>query len=82
MEQQGVRRKPGVRAGGPAVMLGELERCPRCQRRYPGPLGHRCPQASFAEQQGQDFDREFRAWLETSAGRFAQYLAARPAPAR
>ena len=30
----------------------------------------------------QDFDREFRAWLKTSAGRFAEYLAARPAPAR
>ena len=57
-------------------MLGELERCPRCQRRYPAPLGHKCPQASFAEQRGLDFERAFREWLGTSAGLFAQYLAA------
>jgi len=56
-------------------MLGELERCPRCQRRYPGPLGHDCPQVSFAERREQEFERDFRAWLETSEGRFAQYLA-------
>jgi hypothetical protein len=59
-------------------MFPELERCRRCQRRYPAPFGHRCPRASFAEERGLDFDREFKKWLETSAGRFAQYLAARP----
>ncbi len=64
-------------------MFAELERCRRCHRRYPAPFGHSCPQATFAEQRRDDFEREFRAWLETSAGRFAQYLAARPAqPAR
>jgi hypothetical protein len=34
---------------------------------------------SLGEQRHQEFERAFREWLERSAGRFAQYLAARPA---
>ncbi|HXV34468.1 MAG TPA: hypothetical protein VD769_10710 [Gaiellaceae bacterium] len=59
-------------------MVGELERCRSCHRRYPRAFGHRCPQLRFAGPRGRDVERDFRAWLETSAGRFAQYLAARP----
>jgi hypothetical protein len=58
-------------------MVGELARCERCQRRYPPAFGHECLRASFAQQRGQELEREFQKWLETSAGRFAQYLAAR-----
>ena len=54
-------------------MFAELERCARCHQRYPAPFGHRFPHASFASQREEDF----RAWLETSEGRFAEYLARR-----
>jgi hypothetical protein len=56
-------------------MFAELERCSRCHQRYPAPFGHRCPHESFATQREQDFEQGFRAWLETSEGRFAEYLA-------
>jgi hypothetical protein len=56
-------------------MFAELERCARCHQRYPAPFGHRCPHASFASQREEDFEQGFRAWLETSEGRFAEYLA-------
>ncbi|MGH3036648.1 MAG: hypothetical protein ACRDMU_05645 [Gaiellaceae bacterium] len=58
-------------------MFAELERCARCHQRYPAPFGHRCPQASFAMQRGQELELEFRTWLETNEGRFAEYLARR-----
>jgi hypothetical protein len=58
-------------------MFAELERCPRCHRRYPPPLGHRCPHVSFASRREDEFERDFRCWLETSEGRFAEYLACR-----
>ena len=58
-------------------MFAELERCARCHRRYPAPFGHRCPQASFATQRGEELELEFRTWLETNEGRFAEYLARR-----
>jgi hypothetical protein len=57
------------------MMFAELERCARCHKRYPAPLGHRCPHDSFAAQREADFELGFRAWLETSEGRFAEYLA-------
>ena len=56
-------------------MFAELERCGRCHQRYPAPLGHRCPHADSARQRQDDFEDGFRAWLETSEGRFAEYLA-------
>jgi hypothetical protein len=56
-------------------MFAELERCARCHQRYPAPFGHRCPHEPFAAQREQDFEQSFRAWLETSEGRFAEYLA-------
>jgi hypothetical protein len=56
-------------------MFAELERCARCHQRYPAPFGHRCPHESFAAQREQDFELGFRSWLETSEGRFAEYLA-------
>ncbi|MGH3112149.1 MAG: hypothetical protein ACRDOP_01630 [Gaiellaceae bacterium] len=56
-------------------MFAELERCAHCHQRYPTPFGHRCPQASFAAQREQEFEHEFRSWLETNEGRFAEYLA-------
>jgi hypothetical protein len=58
-------------------MFAELERCARCHQRYPAPFGHRCPHASVASQREEDFEQGFRAWLETSEGRFAEYLARR-----
>jgi hypothetical protein len=58
-------------------MFAELERCARCHQRYPVPFGHRCPHASFASQREEDFEQGFRAWLETSEGRFVEYLARR-----
>lgn len=58
-------------------MFPEPERCARCHQRYPAPFGHRCPQASFADQRTEEFERGFKSWLETSEGRFAQYLAQR-----
>jgi hypothetical protein len=56
-------------------MSAELERCSRCHQRYPRPIGHSCPQASFAERREQEFEQAFRSWLESSEGRFAVYLA-------
>ena len=84
MQQDGVRNEDRRPRAAPAVMFAELERCRRCHRRYPAPFGHSCPQATFAEQRRDGLRaRVQEAWLETSAGRFAQYLAARPAqPAR
>jgi len=61
-------------------MFAELERCDRCHQRYPEPLGHRCPQASFAEQRERDFERGFAGWLQTPEGRFAEFLACRQRP--
>jgi len=58
-------------------MFAELERCARCHRRYPAPLGHSCPHASAAMEREADFEECFRAWLETSEGRFAEFLARR-----
>jgi hypothetical protein len=58
-------------------MFSELERCERCHQRYPEPFGHRCPQASFAEQRADALVGDFQAWLETPEGRFAEYLAQR-----
>jgi hypothetical protein len=58
-------------------MFGELERCARCHQRYPAPFGHRCPHASFAAQRETDFEQGFHSWLETSEGRFAEFLARR-----
>jgi hypothetical protein len=58
-------------------MVGELERCERCHRRYPAAFEHRCPLTSLGELPGEELEREFREWLETNAGRFAQYLAVR-----
>ena len=60
-----------------SLMFSELERCERCHQRYPEPLGHRCPQASFASQREQALEVEFRSWLETPEGRFAEFLARR-----
>lgn len=60
-------------------MVGELERCRHCHRRFPPAFGHRCTQGGTAVPLGDDVEREFREWLETNAGRFAQYLASRPA---
>jgi hypothetical protein len=62
-------------------MLGELERCPRCQRRYPAPFGHRCPRASFTERRADEIEQGFRAWLDTNEGRFAAFLAQKQRPA-
>ena len=59
------------------LMFSELERCGRCHQRYPEPLGHRCPQASFAAQREQAFEDAFRSWLATAEGRFADFLARR-----
>jgi hypothetical protein len=56
-------------------MFAELERCARCHQRYPGPLGHQCPHASFAVKRADEIEQGFRAWLDTNEGRFAQYLA-------
>jgi len=56
-------------------MFAELERCARCHQRYPAPFGHRCPHALFAARREAVFEEGFRAWLDTSEGRFAQYLA-------
>jgi hypothetical protein len=56
-------------------MFAEHERCSRCHQRYPAPIAHSCPQASFAEQREQQFEQAFRSWLETSEGRFAEFLA-------
>jgi cytochrome c553 len=61
-------------------MFAELERCARCHQRYPEPLGHRCPQASFAEQREQEFERQLADWLDTPEGRFAAFLARRQRP--
>jgi hypothetical protein len=58
-------------------MFTELERCARCHQRYPSPLGHRCPHASFAAARADELEQGFRAWLETNEGQFAQYLARR-----
>jgi hypothetical protein len=58
-------------------MFAELERCNRCHQRYPTAFGHRCPHASFAARREEEFERGFRSWLETSEGRFAEYLARR-----
>jgi hypothetical protein len=58
-------------------MFSELERRARCHQRYVAPFGHRCPHASFADRRTEEFERGFRSWLETSEGRFAQYLAQR-----
>jgi len=58
-------------------MFSDLERCERCHERYPPPFGHRCPQASFAVQRGQEFEEGFRSWLCTNEGQFAEYLARR-----
>jgi hypothetical protein len=60
-------------------MFAQLERCRYCHRRYPAPFGHRCPRAAGAEEPHEGFEQAFREWLQTSEGRFAQYLAARPA---
>ena len=59
------------------LMFAPLERCQRCQQRYPEPLGHRCPQASFSRQRELELEDQFRSWLETPEGRFADYLARR-----
>jgi hypothetical protein len=58
-------------------MFAELERCGRCHQRFPEPLGHRCPQESFARQREHEFESQFRAWLDTPEGRFAEFLARR-----
>jgi hypothetical protein len=58
-------------------MFTELERCGRCHQRYPAAFGHRCPQGSFAEQRGEDFEAQLAEWLATPEGRFAEYLARR-----
>ena len=58
-------------------MYGDLERCERCYQRYPAPFGHRCPQASFAAQRGDELEEGFRSWLDTPEGRFAEFLARR-----
>lgn len=59
------------------MMFAELERCARCHKRYPAPLGHRCLHASFAGRREDDFEQGFRTWLETTEGQFAEYLARR-----
>jgi hypothetical protein len=56
-------------------MFAELERCARCHQRYPTPLGHRCPHASFSARREDDFEQGFRSWLASSEGQFAEYLA-------
>jgi hypothetical protein len=58
-------------------MFTELERCARCHQRYPAPLGHRCPHVSFADRRTEEFEQGLRSWLETTEGKFAQYLARR-----
>ncbi|HXV57961.1 MAG TPA: hypothetical protein VD704_08840 [Gaiellaceae bacterium] len=58
-------------------MFAELERCGRCHQRYPAAFGHRCPQGSFTERRGEDFELQLAAWLATPEGRFAAYLARR-----
>jgi hypothetical protein len=59
------------------LMYGDLERCERCYQRFSAPFGHRCPQASFAAQRGDELEEGFRSWLDTSEGRFAEFLARR-----
>jgi hypothetical protein len=56
-------------------MLGELERCRHCHRRFPAAFGHRCPRVDALGDEPGDVERDFRAWLETSEGVFAEYLA-------
>jgi hypothetical protein len=56
-------------------MFAELERCRHCHRRYPAPFGHSCPRSGAADEPRQDVEQSFRAWLQTSEGRFAEYLA-------
>lgn len=58
-------------------MLGELERCRHCHRRYPAPFGHRCPRAEGRDDEVGDVEQDFRAWLETSEGILAEHLARR-----
>ncbi len=75
MQEHGIKGKIEVRRAESAVMFAELERCTRCHQRYPAPFGHRCPHTSSVARVEDDFERGFRAWLETNDGRFAQYLA-------
>jgi hypothetical protein len=58
-------------------MFTDQERCTRCHQRYPAAFGHRCPHASFSDRRTEEFEQGFRSWLETSEGRFAEYLARR-----
>jgi hypothetical protein len=57
------------------VLSADLKRCVRCHRRYPEPLGHRCPLTALSDRRKENFEQAFRAWLESNEGRFAQYLA-------
>jgi hypothetical protein len=52
-------------------MFADLKRCVRCHRRYPGPLGHRCPLTFLHARREEDFEQGFCAWLDSNEGRFA-----------
>ena len=56
-------------------MFADLKRCARCHQRYPRPYGHRCPLTAVSDRREENFEQAFSAWLESSEGRFAQYLA-------
>jgi hypothetical protein len=58
-------------------MFADLKRCARCHQRYPEPFGHRCPLTAVSERREGKFEQAFSVWLESSEGRFAQYLAQR-----
>lgn len=56
-------------------MFTDLKRCIRCHQRYPEPLGHRCPLTALSERREEDFEQAFWTWLDSNAGRFAEYRA-------
>jgi len=61
-------------------MYADLKRCVRCHRRYPEPLGHRCPLTSLSHRREEEFEHAFRTWLKSNDGQFAEYLARRQRP--
>jgi hypothetical protein len=57
-------------------MFTDLDRCGRCHKPYLAPFGHRCAYGLSVDPR-RDIELSFRSWLETSDGRFAEYLARR-----
>lgn len=58
-------------------MYGELESCRRCHRRFPVAFGHVCARATSFDLRADGFETDLLAWLATTHGRFAEYLARR-----